>query len=70
MHLSAVAAAGATDVSHLISVGYESEAESEAWADRLFPTGDWRAYQDASRKVSEFRGTYVIRTVETWGDTE
>jgi hypothetical protein len=30
-------------------------------------TSDWAAYLAASRDASAFRGTYVIRTVKTWG---
>lgn len=67
VHLSAVAAAGITEVTHLISVGFESQAESETWGDALVGKSDWTAYLDASGASSEFRGTYVIRTVKTWG---
>jgi hypothetical protein len=67
VHLSAVSAAGMSDVTHLISVGFESEAEAETWGDAMIATNDWAAYLDASGKASEFRGTYLIRTIKTWG---
>jgi hypothetical protein len=69
VYLSAVAAAGLSAVTHLVSVGFESEAEAEAWSATLLPTADWAAYQDASRKVSTFAGAFMIRTIKTWGDT-
>ena len=67
VHLSAVAAAGMTNVTHLISVGFESEAEAESWGDGMATSSDWAAYLEASGKASEFRGTYIIRTLKTWG---
>lgn len=69
VHLSGVSAAGMTSVSHLVSVGFQSEAEAEAWNDRMLATQDWADYVQASEKVSEFRGTWLIRTVKTWGAT-
>jgi hypothetical protein len=67
VHLSAVSAAGMTDVTHLISVGFESEAEAETWGDGVNTTSDWAAYLDVSGKASDFGGTYLIRSLKTWG---
>jgi hypothetical protein len=67
VYLSEVDAAGVTDFTHVISVGYESEAEAEAWIAELRGTEDWTAYIEASQKAGEFGGTFVIRTLKTWG---
>lgn len=67
VHLSAVDAAGVTDITHVISVGYESEAEAEAWIAELSGTTDWAAYLEASATAAEFGGTFVTRTIKTWG---
>lgn len=67
VRLSAVSASGMTDVTHLISVGFESEAEGETWGDGMVTTSDWAAYLAASGKVSGFHGTYLIRSLKTWG---
>ncbi len=67
VHLSTVAAAGLSQVTHLISVGFESEAEAETWGDSLVTSKDWTSYQEASGKVSTFAGAFMIRTIETWG---
>jgi hypothetical protein len=67
VYLSGVDAAGVTDFTHVISVGYESEAEAEAWIEEISGTEDWAAYLEASGKAAEFGGTFVIRTLKTWG---
>lgn len=69
VHLSEVAAAGMSPVTHLISVGFESEAESETWNDSMSTTKDWASYQKASEKASTLGGAFLLRTVRTWGDT-
>lgn len=67
VHLSDVDAAGVTDFTHVISVGYESETEAAAWIEELQGTQDWAAYLEASATAAEFGGTFVIRTLKTWG---
>jgi hypothetical protein len=67
VHLSAVGAAGVTTFTHVISVGYESEAEAETWIAEISGTTDWAAYLEASGKAAEFGGTFVTRTIKTWG---
>jgi hypothetical protein len=70
VYLSTVDAAGASPSTHVVSVGYESEAESEAWSDQATTTPDWAAFMTAARKVSRPTGTWYIRTLKTWGNTE
>ena len=68
VYLSAVAAAGISPVTHLISVGYESEGEAETWNESMITTKDWASYQQASSKVSTFAGAFMIRSIKTWGN--
>jgi len=67
VHVSSVVAGGLTPVTTVISAGYASEAEMEAWIDVRNGTADWATYVEASGKVSEFLGTSLARTVKRWG---
>ena len=67
MYLSSVAAAGMGAASHVVSVGFASEAEAETWNEMLFPSADWAAFQKATDEGSEYLGAFVLRTVKTWG---
>jgi hypothetical protein len=67
VHLSEIAAAGAAPVTHLISVGYKSEAEAEKSSAELIATKAWATYLDASSKAATPAGAWMIRTVKTWG---
>jgi hypothetical protein len=66
VHLSAVAAAGMSQSTHLISVGFESVAVAEAWDDTLSASKDWASYLKASGEVSTSGGAYMIRTIKAW----
>ena len=66
-HISAVVAGGITPVTTVISVGYKSEAEMEAWVATRNASADWATYTEESSKVSEFLGTSLARTVKRWG---
>jgi hypothetical protein len=39
------------------------------WGDKTATTQDWADFLKAARKVSEPNGTWIIRTLKTWGDT-
>lgn len=67
LYLSSVDAAGMSDVTHVVSVGYASEAEGEAWGEVMFPSAEWAAFQSATGSISENAGGWVLRTVKTWG---
>jgi len=54
-------------VTAVISVGYASEAEMEAWVATRNASSDWATYLEASGKVSEYLGTNLARTVKRWG---
>lgn len=67
LYLSSVAAAGMSSVSHVVSVGYASEAEAEAWNEVMLQSSDWAAFQRVTDRVSETAGSWVLRTLKTWG---
>lgn len=67
VYLSAVVAGGITPVDHLISVGFDSEAEMETWNATLYPSADWAAYLKASRAAGEYLGANLSRDLKTWG---
>jgi hypothetical protein len=67
VHLSGVQFAGMNPSTHLISVGYASEAEQEAWTDEMITKPDWAAYLQASQKVASNNGSFLLRTIKTWG---
>ena len=65
--LSSVAAAGMGGVTHVLSVGYQSEAEAEAWNATMLPSADWAAFSDATDTMSTLDGSFVLRALKTWG---
>jgi hypothetical protein len=68
VYLSAVGAAGLAPATHVISVGYKSEAHAEASSAALNETEAWATYLEASGEAGTFEGTFVLQTVSTWGD--
>lgn len=67
VHVSGLVAAGPNSPSHIISIGYASEAEMESWMERL--QGD-RAYQvllDTLNSVAEYHGANLQREAKAWG---
>ena len=70
VYLSEIAAAGIAPVTHLISVGFKSEAEAEK-SNATFSTSEaWAAYAEATSKVADNTGAYMMRTVKTWGNSQ
>jgi hypothetical protein len=67
VHLERVMAGGISPVTHLISVGYASAAEMEAWGDSLMGNTDWAAYLDAVRPTAQPLGSTLVRTIKSWG---
>jgi len=67
VHLSSVAAGGLTPVTHVISVGYTSEAEMDAWLDVRDASADWTTYLGASRPTGEYLGSTLSRDLKAWG---
>ncbi len=70
VHLSEIAAAGISPVTHLISVGYASEAQAETATATMDATEDWATYLEASGKAGTYQGTFMMRTLATWGGTD
>lgn len=66
-HLSAVVAAGAAPVTHIISVGYASEAEMESWGVTNRASADWQAYQTEIQSSAQVVGFTLSRVVKSWG---
>jgi hypothetical protein len=67
VYLSEVVAGGITPVTHLISVGFDSEAEMEGWDTVRDASADWAAYLKASRKAAEYLGGNMSRDLKSWG---
>ena len=67
VYLSRVDAAGPSPSTHVVSVGYESEAEAETWGDAAAATKDWKRFMKDVRKASKPTGTWYLRTLKTWG---
>jgi hypothetical protein len=65
--LSSVVAGGLSPVTHVVSVGFASEAALESWQDTAQGSADFETYLGASRKVADYLGNNLIRTVKTWG---
>jgi hypothetical protein len=67
VHLSRVSAGGITPVTHVVSVGYASEAEREAWLQTRSGSTAWAAYVEATNASSRSLGTSLFRNLESWG---
>lgn len=67
MHLSSVVAGGLGSPSHIVSVGYASQAEMEAWGDTLAGNADWARFLEAVGEVSEYHGANMAVRVKNWG---
>lgn len=66
-YLSEVIAGGLNKVTHVISVGYASEAEMADWQRSRNASNDWATYLTASRKSAEYLGATLARDVKSWG---
>ncbi len=67
VYISAVVAGGISPVTHVISVGYASEAEMETWSALRDASADWAAYRTASSKAAEYLGANLARDLKSWG---
>jgi hypothetical protein len=67
VHLSQVVAAGMSSMSHLITVGYASEAEMETAQLSLAGNSEWQALLNALNESAEHLGSSMSRTVKAWG---
>ncbi len=67
VYLSEVVAGGLSPVTHVISVGYASEAEMESWAATRDASSDWSDYLAKSRKSAKYLGAIMARDLKSWG---
>ena len=67
VYLSAVVAGGISPVTHLISVGFASQAEMETWDATRDASADWATYIKESRKAAEFLGANLSQDLKSWG---
>ncbi len=67
VYVNAIVAGGISPVTHVIVVGYESEAEMEAWNDGNATNPEWAAFLGELALSSEFRGSSLSRTIKAWG---
>jgi hypothetical protein len=54
-------------VTHVVSVGYASEAEREAWLQTRSGSAAWAAYVEATNASSRLLGTSLFRNLGAWG---
>jgi hypothetical protein len=65
--LSTVAAAGLSHITHVVSVGSASETAAAAWNEKMASSDAWATFIEATDGISEFHGTFLLRTLKTWG---
>jgi hypothetical protein len=65
--LQAHVADGDNPATHLISVGYASMAEMEAYGDMVRNTEDWAKFMAALAPVSKHLGASILRDIKAWG---
>jgi hypothetical protein len=66
-HLFALGAAGVNPATHVISVGYASMAEMEAYGDMVRNSEDWAKFLAALAPVSKHLGASIAQDVKAWG---
>lgn len=68
VHLSSVVAGGMGSPSHIVSIGYASQAEAESWQESLSGNADYQTFLGEVQQVSEYHGANLALRVKTWGD--
>jgi len=67
VHLSSVAAGGMGAPSHIVSIGYASQAEAETWQDSLSGNKDYQTFLTEISKATEYHGANLAIRVKSWG---
>lgn len=67
VHLSGVVAGGLGSPSHIVSIGYASQAEAERWQEELAGNQDYATFLEAVQQVSEYHGANLAVRVKAWG---
>lgn len=68
MVFSRVVAGGLSPATHLISVGFETEAEAEDWEARLEASPANAAFMKATAGTYRYLGASILTTIKTWGE--
>ena len=68
VYLSRLAAAGLSKATHIVSVGFQSEAHAEKANAARVASDAWAAFQEATDGVSSYLGGFMLRTLQTYGD--
>ena len=66
-HLFATIAGGANSPSHILALGYKSQAEMESWNEMSFGSADVRALLSSLQAVTEYQGASLAITTGSWG---
>ena len=67
LHLSAVYAGGPTAPTHIVSIGYESEAEMAAWAQKQQGDPAYQVLVQTMLSVATYHGATMQRDGKAWG---
>lgn len=68
LHLSRVVAGGVGSPSHVVSIGYASLSELEAWQDSLVENEDYATFLEAAGAASDYHGANLALRVKAWGE--
>ena len=68
VHISGVVAGGMGSPSHIVSIGYSSQAEMETWTDSLVGNADFAAFMQQIQRVTEYHGANLAVRIKTWGE--
>lgn len=66
-HLAAISVGGIGAPTHVINVGYASQAEMEAYGDATNTSPEWAAFLQSLSKVSTHLGADLSQQVKAWG---
>ena len=67
VHLSAVIAAGPGGASHIVAIGYKSEAEMAGWREQQQGDPAARVLLETIQSVSTYHGATIQREIKAWG---
>lgn len=68
VHLSSVVAGGMGAPTHVVSVGFASQAEAEQWQESLAGNADYQTFLESVQEVAEYHGANLAIRVKTWGN--
>jgi hypothetical protein len=68
MHLSGAVAGGLGSATHIVSIGYASQAEAEQWQDSLAGNSDFEAFMATMQGLTEYHGANLLIELKSWGN--